>query len=135
MFKLVPSLENRRMHLLHRDAQLGTEPVHNIPLPPIVLGVNPRLNLLVVDDAYAKTLLRLRGVESRASLLDLCEELLPVRERVPEAVEHVFGFKIPEGLELQPLGDVLLELLDFVLDQGERTLEGIVRKLCQLEAE
>ena len=88
MFKLVPSLENRRMHLFHRHAQLGSEPVHNIPLPRIVLGVNPRLDLLVVDNAHAEALLCLGGVECRTSFLDLCEELLPVRERVPEAVEQ-----------------------------------------------
>jgi hypothetical protein len=134
MLELVPGLENRRMHLLHRHTQLGSEPVHNIPLPRVVLGINPRLDLLVVDDAHAEALLRLRGVERRTSFLDLCEELLPVRERVSEAIEHVFGFEIPEGLELQPLGDVVLELLDLVLDQRKRPLEGIIRKPCQLWA-
>ena len=100
MFKLVPSFENRRVHLFHRDAQLSPEPVHNIPLPRIVLGVNPRLNLFIVDDAHAEALLRLGGVERGTSFLDLCQELLPVRERVSKTVEHVFGFEIPEGLEL-----------------------------------
>ena len=95
------------MHLLHGHAQLGSEPVHNIPLPRIVLGIDPRLDLLVVDDAHPEALLRLRGVERRSSLLDLRQELLPVRERIPETIEHVFGFKVPEGLELQPLGDVV----------------------------
>ena len=132
MLELVPGLENRRMHLLHRDAQLSSEPVHDVPLPCIVLGINPRLDLLVVDNAHPETLLRLRGVERRTSFLDLCEELLPVRERVTKAAEHVFGLEIPEGLELQPLGDILLELLYLVLDQREWSLEGIVRKLRQL---
>jgi len=80
MLELVPSLENRRMHLLHRHTQFGPEPVHNIPLPRIILGINPRLDLLVVDDTHAEALLGLRGVERRASFLDLCEELLPVRK-------------------------------------------------------
>jgi len=133
MFELVPRLENRRVHLLHRYAQLRPKPVHDIPLPRVVLGVDPRLHLLVVDDAHAEALLRLRGVERRTRLLDLCEELLPIRERVSEPIEHVFGLEIPQGLELQPLGDVVLELLDLVLDQCERPLEGIVRKLCQLK--
>jgi len=122
------------VHLLHRYAQLRAKPVHDIPLPRIVLGVNPRLHLLVVDDAHAEALLRLGGVERRMRFLDLHEELLPVRERVPEPIEHVFGLEISQGLELQPLGDVVLELLDLVLDQCERPLEGIVRKLCQLWA-
>jgi len=132
MLELVPGLENRRMHLLHRHAQLGSEPVHNIPLPRVVLGVHPRLDLLVVNDAYAKALLRLRGVERRTSFLDLCEELLPVRERVSETIENVFGLEVPERLELQPLGDVLLQLLDLVLDQREWALKSIIRKPCQL---
>jgi hypothetical protein len=128
MLELVPRLENRRMHLLHRHAQLGPKPVHNIPLPRVILRVYPRLDLLVVDDAHAEALLRLGRVERRPSLLDLGQELLPVRERVSEAVEHVFGFEIPEGLELQPLADVLLELLNLVLDQRKRVLEGVIRK-------
>lgn len=132
MLKLVPRLKNRRMHLFHRNAQLGPKPVHNISLPRIVLRVDPRLNLLVVDDAYAKALLRVRGIERRASFLNLYEELLPVCERVSETIEDVFGFEIPEGLELQPLGDVVLELLDLTLDQRKRSLKGIVRKSRQL---
>ena len=132
MLKLVPGFENRRMHLFHSHAQLGSEPVHNIPLPRIVLGVNPRLDLFVVDDAHPEALLCLRSVERRPGLLDLGEQLLPVRERVPKAVEHVFGFKIPEGLELQPLGHVLLKLLYLVLDQRKRMLEGVIRKPCKL---
>jgi len=122
------------MHLLHRYAQLSPEPIHNIPLPCIVLSINPRLYLLVVDDAHPEALLRLGSVERRASFLDFCEQLLPIRERVSEAVEDVFGFEIPERLELQPLGDVVLELLDLVLDQRERVLEGIIRKPCELYA-
>jgi len=132
MFELIPRLKNRCVHLLHRYAQLRPKPVHDIPLPRVVLGIDPRLDLLVVDDAHAEALLRLRGVERRTSFLDLCEELLPVRERVSESIEHVFGLEIPEGLKLQPLGDVVLELLDLVLDQRERPLEGIIRKPCQL---
>lgn len=80
MLELVPRLQNRRVHLLHRHTQLGPKPVHNIPLPRVILGINPRLDLFVVDDAHAEALLRLGRVERRPSLLDLSEELLPVRE-------------------------------------------------------
>jgi hypothetical protein len=128
MLEFIPGFENRRMNLLHRHAQLSSEPVHNIPLPRIILGINPRLDLFVVDYTHAEALLRLRSVERRPSLLDLSEQLLPIRKRVAEAVEHVFGFEIPEGLELQPLGYVLLKLLDLVLDQRKRMLEGIIRE-------
>ena len=132
MLKLVPGLQNRRVHLLHRHAQLRSKPVHDIPLPRVVLRVHPRLDLFVIDDTYPEALLGLGSVERRPSFLDLRQELLPVRERVSEAVEHVFGFEIPERLELQPLGDVLLQLLDLVLDQPKRVLEGIIRKPCKL---
>lgn len=100
MLEVVPRLENRRMHLLHRHAQLRPKPIHNVPLPRIVLGIDPRLDLLIVDDTHAEALLRLGRVERRSSFLDLSQELLPVRERVSEAVEHVFGFKVPKRLEL-----------------------------------
>ena len=132
MLELVPSFQNSRVHLFHRNAQLCAEPVHDIPLPRVVLGVHPRLDLFVVDDAHPEALLRLRRVERRPGLLDLGEQLLPVRERVSEAVEHVFGFEVPERLELQPLGHVLLQLLDLVLDQRKWMLEGVIGKPCKL---
>jgi hypothetical protein len=53
-----------------------------------------------------------------------------VCEIFAEAVEDVFGFQVPEGLELEPFGDVVSELLNFDLDQGEWSLEGIVREMC-----
>jgi len=34
-----------------------------------------------------------------------------------EAVEYVFGFEVPEGLELKPFGDVVSEVLHFDFDQ------------------
>lgn len=37
-------------------------------------------------------------------------------EGVSEFVEYVFGFEVPEGLELEPFGDVVFELLDFGFD-------------------
>lgn len=122
------------MHLLHRVPQLHPKPAQNIPLPSIILRVHPRLHLLVIDHADAERFLRLRGIERRARLLDLGEELLPVRERVSEAVEDVFGFEVPEGLELEPLVDVVSEVLDFGLDEGEWPGEGVVGELCDLVA-
>ena len=107
------------MHLLHRIPQLHPKPAQDIPLPRIVLRVHPRLHLLVVDHAHPERLLRLGRVECRARFFDLGQELLPVREVLAEAVEDVFGFEVPEGLELEPFADVVAELLDFGLDQGE----------------
>lgn len=130
VLQLIPRLQNRRMHLLHRVPQLHSEPTQDIPLPRIVLCVHPRLYLLVINHAHPKRLLCLGRVECRASFLDLCKELLPVCEIFAEAVEDVFGFQVPEGLELEPFGDVVSELLNFDLDQGEWSLEGIVREMC-----
>jgi hypothetical protein len=56
-----------------------------------------------------------------------------VGERVAEAVEDVFGFEVPEGLELEPFGNVGLEGLDFELDEGEGPLEGVVLEVCELD--
>lgn len=53
-------------------------------------------------------------------------------ERVSKSVEDVFGFEVPKGLELKPFGDVVFQLLDLELDEGEWSLQGIVRKVCQL---
>lgn len=120
------------MHLLHRVAQLDAEPAQNIALPRIVLGIHAGLHLLIVDNTDAERLLCVRRVECRARLLDLREQLLPVRERVAQAVEHEFGLEVPERLELQPFCDVLLELLHLALDQRERTLQRRVVKVCEL---
>lgn len=95
------------MHLLHRVPKLNTEPAQDVALPGIVLGVHASLHLFVVDDADAKRLLRLGGVEGRPGLLDLGEELLPVGKRVTEAIEDIFRFEIPQGLELEPFRDVV----------------------------
>ena len=83
------------MHLLHRIPKFHPEPRQDVPLPRVVLGVHPRLHLLIIDDAHAKLLLRLRRVERRPRALDLRQELLPVCERVAEAVEYVFCLKVP----------------------------------------
>jgi len=34
-------------------AQLDTEPAQNVPLPQILLGIDPRLDLLVASNAYS----------------------------------------------------------------------------------
>lgn len=54
-------------------------------------------------------------------------------EGVSEAVEDVFGFEVPEGLELEPFVDVVSELLDFGLHKSERSGEGVIGELCDLE--
>ena len=100
LLKLTARLRDLREHILHRISKLDAEPAENIALPCVILGVDPSLYLLIVDNACAKRVLRLGGIEGRASLLDLGEQLLPVRERVAKAVEDIFGFEIPEGLEL-----------------------------------
>jgi hypothetical protein len=55
-----------------------------------------------------------------------------VGERVAEAVEDVFRFEVPEGLELEPFGDVVFELLDFSFDELEGLFEGVVIKVGEL---
>ena len=132
MLQLVPRLQNRRMHLLHRVAELDTEATQDVALPGVVLGVDARLHLLVVDDAHAERLLRLRSVERGTRLLDLRKELLPMSEIFAETIKDVFRLQIPQRLELQPLRDVLLQFLYFVLNQIEGTLESGVREMCQL---
>jgi hypothetical protein len=57
-------------------AQLDIEPVQNVTLPQIVLGIDPRLDLLVVGNAQSGS------IECRPRLLDLRYELLQVRQRV-----------------------------------------------------
>jgi len=95
MLEIVPGLQNRSMHFLHRIAQLDTKPAQNVPLPRIILGVDPRLDLLIINHAHAKRFLGVRSVECRPRLLDLRQQLLPVRQRVSESVEHVFGLEVP----------------------------------------
>lgn len=80
------------MHFLHRIAKLDAEPRQYIALPRVILGVHPRLHLLIVHDAHAKFLLRLCRVERRPCTLNLRQKLLPMRERVPESIEYVFRF-------------------------------------------
>ena len=121
------------MHLLHRITKLHAEPRENVALPRVVLGVYARLHLLVIDDANPKLLLRLRRVERRARALDLRQELLPIGERVAEAVEDVFCLEVPERLELQPFRDVVFQLLDFGLDEHEWSLQRVISELRELE--
>jgi hypothetical protein len=116
MLQIIPRLQDTRMHLLHHIPQLDSKPTQDIPLPSIVLGIHPALHLLVINHTDTKALPSLRRVECQTSLFDLGEKLLPVGERVAEAVEDVFGFEVSEGLELEPFGNVGLEGLDFELD-------------------
>ena len=132
MFKFVPRFQDRRMHLLHRIPQLDAKPTQNIPLPRVILCIDPRLHLLVIDDAHAETTLCLRGVKRRARFFDLSEELLPVGERVAKSVEDVFGFEVPKGLELEPFGNVVFQLLDLEFNEPEWPFKGVVGKVCQL---
>lgn len=53
-------------------------------------------------------------------------------ERISEAVEDVFGFEVPERLKLKPFVHVVSEVLDFGLDEGEWSGEGVVGELCDL---
>ena len=121
------------MHLLHRIPKLHAEPRENVSLPRVVLGVYARLHLLVIDDAHPELLLSLRRVERRARALDLRQELLPIGERVAEAVEDVFCLEVPERLELQPFRDVVFQLLNFGLDEHEWSLQRVISELRELE--
>jgi hypothetical protein len=49
-----------------------------------------------------------------------------------EAIEDVFSFEIPEGLELEPFGDVVSEVLDFDFDEKEWSFESVVGEVGQL---
>ena len=55
-----------------------------------------------------------------------------MREGLAEPVERIFGLQVLQGLELRPFRDVVLELLDFGLDEGEGPFEGVVRKTREL---
>jgi hypothetical protein len=132
MLQVIARLEDRRVHLLHRIPKFHAEPREDVALPRVVLGVHARLHLLVINNADPELLLRLRRVERRARALDLRQELLPVRERVAEAVEDVFGLEVPERLELQPFRDVVFQLLDLGLDENEWLLQRVIGELCEL---
>ena len=120
MLKVIPRLEDRCVHLLHCITKLNTEPAQDIALPSIILGIHACLHLLIVNHTNTEVFLGLRSVEGRSSFLDLSKQLLPAGERIAESVENVFGFEVPQGLELQPLRDIVLQLLHFVLDKCER---------------
>lgn len=120
------------MHFLHRVPELHAESRQNVPLPRVVLGVHPRLHLLIIHDAHPELLLLLRRVERNTRALNLRKELLPICERIAEAIEHVFGLEVPERLELQPFGDVVLQLLYLGLDEHEWSLQRVVGELREL---
>ena len=121
MLKIIPRLEDRRVHLLHCITKLNTEPTQDIALPSIILGIHACLHLLIVNHTDTEVFLSFRSVEGRSSFLDLSKQLLPAGERIAKSVENVFGFEIPQGLELQPLRDILLQLLHLVLNEYERS--------------
>lgn len=52
-FQLMPSLQDGGMCLLDGYAQFAAKSSEDISLPRIVLGINLRLYLFVVDDCYA----------------------------------------------------------------------------------
>ena len=116
MLQLVSRLENRSVHLFHGISKLDTKSTENVALPCVVLRIHARLDLFVVDNAGYKGLLSFGRVKGRSSLLDLRQELLPAGQGVSKAVEDVFGFEIPQRLELKPFGDVFPQLLHFALD-------------------
>ena len=96
------------MHLLHGVSKLDAKSTENVPLPRVVFRIDSGLHLLVVNHADAKGFLRLGGIKRRSCPFDFGEQLLPIAQRVTQSIEDIFGFEIPEGLELQPLGDILL---------------------------
>ena len=51
---------------------------------------------------------------------------MPVCKIFTEAVEDVFGFEVPEGLELEPFAKVIAELLDFDFDERKWLFEGVI---------
>ena len=46
--------------------------------------------------------------------------------------EVIEDFEVPEGLELEPSGDIVSEVSDFDFDQGEWSFKRIVREVGQL---
>ena len=43
-----------------------------------------------------------------------------------EVVEDVFGFEVPEGLELEPFAKVVTELLEFDFNERKWLFEGVI---------
>ena len=54
MLELVSGFGNGSVHLLHSISELYTKATEDVTLPSVVLGVDARLNLLVVDNANAE---------------------------------------------------------------------------------
>ena len=92
--------------------------IYIIPLPHIIFPIHPRLHLLKINDAHPKRFLGIKRIRRRPRVLDFREDLLlrVVRERLPEAVEHVFHPEILEGLKLDPFADVVYQSLDDMFD-------------------
>ena len=99
-------LQNRRgISFILSVPQLHPKPTQNIsPSQTIILGIHPRLHLFVINHAHPERI-------ARSS---------------PRRVKDVFGF---EGLELEPFGDVVSEVLHLDFDQGKRSLEGVVGEM------
>ena len=84
--------------------------------PRIIFRIHPCLHLLINNNTHPKRFLGIRCIKRRLRFLHFCKKLPPVRERVPEAVEHVFRLEIPEGLKLEPFADVVFDLLDVMFN-------------------
>jgi hypothetical protein len=92
------------------------KPTQNIsPSQIIILGIHPHLHLFVINHAHPERFLRL----GRRCYCQFARSS-------PRRVKDVFGF---EGLELEPFGDVVSEVLHLDFDQGKRSLEGVVGEM------
>ena len=120
------------MHLLHCVPQLDSKLTQYIPLPRITFRIRPRLHLLIINNAHPRRFLPLDVSKVNRTFLISVRSCCPFA-RVPDAVEYVFGLEIPEGRELEPFADVVFELLDFMFDQGEGAIEGVVCETGQLK--
>jgi hypothetical protein len=132
VLQFVPRLEDRCMHLLHGISKLDAEPAQYIPLPRIVLGVDLRLDLFIINYADSKRALSVRVIERRSSLLDLGKQLLPIGQRVTQSIEDIFRLQVPQRLKLEPFSHIVFHLLDLGLDQCERSFERPVAKASEL---
>lgn len=129
----MPRLGNRRMHLLHLVREFHSEPLQDVPLPRVVLGVHSRLDLLVIDYANSKATLCVRVVKGLSCALDLDQQLLPVCERITQARKDVLGFEIPKRLELEPLRNVFFHLLNFCFYEIEGSYKNRFVQSGQLQ--
>src|ERR1700722_556052 len=56
MLQVIPCLQNAHVHLLYHVPKLHSKPTQYLPLPHIIFGIYPCLNLLVVNHPQSKTL-------------------------------------------------------------------------------